>query len=246
MIPFIFATDLHGIEADPQAVRAFKNATAALDPARKAHRVFGGDLWNFAALRRSADEEEKTVRLLEDFKAGLEFLDWFRPHAITLGNHDQRLWDSVKRERVKRSGWLSELAALYVEEFTRFAKKLKIKVYPYNKHAGVHRVEGVAFAHGFGSGGTLTRNMADAYGTVIFGHGHKIVRDTAMKGRVTAAGYQSGCLCRTDMEYVRADLAALRQQQGFIYGVLDGPRSTIIQASIVKGTTGVFTEFKRV
>lgn len=238
MTNFIAVTDLHGVEHDPTAVAAFKRAVALLDPNRKHTRLFLGDLWNFAAIRRGADEDEKSIRLQEDFKAGLDFLDWYRPSILLLGNHDQRLWDCVKRERVRKSGWLAELASLYVGEFEAAAKKMKIRVFPYDKRKGVCRLGGVAFAHGFGHGETLTRRMADAYGTSVFGHGHKIVRNSVIKGGRGVTAYQIGCLCR-DMEYTRSDLSALRQQHGFAYGSLDGPRSTIIQAEIIGGKTVV-------
>lgn len=246
MQPFIFATDFHGIEADPAAVKAFKSAVELIDAKNKHLRIFGGDLFNFAALRRGADHDEKEIRLREDYEAGMAFLEWYRPKVLLLGNHDQRLWDVTGRERVKKSGWLSELAQNYIEDFAARTRKLRIQVLPYDKKKGVFRSNGVAFAHGFGSGSTLPQNMASAYGTVVFGHGHKIIRDTVMKGNKTATGYEVGCLCRHNMEYTRSDLGSLRQQHGFAYGVLDHHRSVVLQPEIVSGTVIVAELLKKV
>lgn len=234
---FLFATDVHGIEQDRVAVKTFKSAADALGPS---FRIFGGDLWNFAALRRGADEDEKSIRLAEDYQAGLEFLEWYKPSVFLLGNHDQRLWDAVKRERVRKSGWLAELAGLYISEFTAFAKKLKIKVLPYDKTKGVFRWNGVAFAHGYGHGDMLTTKMADSYGNVVFGHGHKIIRETVMKGKHPVTGYQIGCLAKKNMDYVRADLHALRQQHGFAYG----SATEIFTPEILNGHTTIATATK--
>lgn len=240
MTTFTFATDLHGIEQDAKAVAAFLRFTDDFKPKL---RVFGGDLWNFAALRRGADEDEKRTRLAEDFAAGLDFLEVYQPDVLLLGNHDQRLWDSVVREGVSKSGWLAELAGGYIDQFNKTARKLKIQVRPYNKRDGVYRNGNLAFAHGFGHGATLAENMAKAYGNVVFGHGHKIERVNVMQAGTSVTAYESGALCKTDMDYVRADLSALRQEHGFAYGVV-GPTPEVFQARITNGKALVATGFK--
>ncbi len=244
MIPFIFGTDLHGIEQHKPTVAAFKTfVTDNSDP--KALRVFGGDLWNFAALRRQAAEYEKSIRLNEDFLAGIEFLDWYRPSILILGNHDQRLWDAVKQERVKHSGYRAELAQKYVEQFEAFAKKLNIRVLPYTKSGGVARVNGMAFAHGFGGGENMTSKMIEAYGNVIFGHGHRFESLPGVRENRPVRGNQIGCMCRTDMDYSRADLGALKQENGWGYGFLNKTEGhTVYAAPVIKGkalTAGDFT-----
>ena len=240
MEPFISATDLHGIEQDYKAVAAFKSFVKDFD--KSAFRIFKGDLFNFAALRRQAAEHEKGIRLREDFDAGIEFLEWYRPKVLILGNHDQRLWDAVKIERVKHSGWKAELAQSYIKEFDAVAEKLGIKVLKYNTKS-VFRKGGFAFAHGFGSGANMTQSMAETYGNVLFGHGHKIERVTAMNSGRPVTGYQVGCLCRDDMDYARADLGALRQEQGWAYGFFS-PHAEVYQARVVNGKALVAAGFK--
>lgn len=240
MLRFTFGTDLHGIEQHKRTVHAFLSFVKEFKPELK---VFGGDLWNLAALRRQADEHEKVIRLKEDFLAGIEFLKEYKPSILMIGNHDQRLYDAVKRERVNRTGWLSELADTYLKQFHEFVDANGIKIYPYEKKKGIFRVHGMAFAHGFGSGGMLSQNMAETYGDIIHGHGHKIERTTAMHSGHAVTAFQSGCLCRDDMEYTRADLGSLRQEQGWVYGVL-GKINEVVQARFVKGRAIVTTDFK--
>lgn len=244
MLKFTFGTDLHGNEQDKTAVSVFKRFVDGFKPDLK---IFGGDLWNFASLRRGADEEEKKLRLKEDFKAGNEFLEWYKPDVLLLGNHDMRLWDAVSREGVRKSGWQAELCELMIESFDAKAAKLGIKVIPYSAADGFFKTHGVTFSHGFGHGDTMCANMADAFGDVIFGHGHKIIRDTVTKSRKAATGYMMGGLCRRDMDYVRNDLSATRQQAGFGFGVLNdsGPNS-IIQAEIIGNKCIVPTDFKEI
>lgn len=239
---FTFGTDLHGIEQDRKAADAFLRHVNEFKPEL---RIFGGDLWNFAALRRQADEHEKVIRLKEDFKSGIDFLQQYQPKVLILGNHDQRLWDAVSRERMNRTGWLAELCETYVIQFNDFATKNNIKVLPYDKRRGVYKIKGMSFAHGFGSGSNLTGQMAETYGNVLHGHGHKIERITAMYSGTPVTGYQSGCLCRDDMDYARADLGALRQEQGWAYGII-GKTAEVFQARFVDGDALVATGFKAV
>lgn len=239
---FIFGTDLHGIEQDKGAVASFLEHTKQFKPDLK---VFGGDLWNFAALRRKADENERVIRLKEDFVSGLEFLKEFHPSVVILGNHDIRLWDRVKRERVKSTGWLAELCETYLTQALEFAEKHNIRLLRYETRRGVYKVKGMSFAHGFGSGDSLTQKMAEVYGNVIHGHGHKIERVTAMCSGYPVTGYQVGCLCRNDMDYARADLGALRQEQGWGYGIL-GRHPEVFQARYVNGRALVASDFKEI
>jgi len=90
METFVAAGDLHGDRQDAQAVSAFKKFVKEFDPKL---RIFLGDIWDFRAIREGASKTEKFHSMEADFKAGMEFLEWYKPAVITLGNHDQRLWD---------------------------------------------------------------------------------------------------------------------------------------------------------
>jgi hypothetical protein len=59
---------------------------------------FAGDLWDIPRVaRRRGEAEKRANRVKLDFDSGMEFFEWYRPEAITLGNHDIRLWDTKAR-----------------------------------------------------------------------------------------------------------------------------------------------------
>ena len=239
---FIAASDYHGSHRDAAAESAFFSAVSVIDPRNKHKRLMLGDLFNLAALRKGADEDDRRNALCEDIGLGLAFLEKFKPTVLLLGNHDQRLYDAVSSQGMGKSGPMSELCASYVEDLKRVCKALKCVILPYDKRKGVYKIGSLSFAHGFGHGSKLCENMASAYGDCVFGHGHKIVRNTVMRGR-PVTGYQIGTLAQKDMHYVRSDLSALRQQHGFAYGVVDGRRHTVLTPEIVDGKVCFATVF---
>jgi hypothetical protein len=239
MDEFIFASDLHGNAADMDAVDAFHKAVSLIDPKRKARRIFGGDLWDFPALRAAADADEKQKRLSEDFEAGVEFLDRYRPHVLLLGNHDQRLWDAVCRYGVRKAGPLAELADCYIKRFTDAVSKLKVQLLPYDRVVGVYRLGSLRFTHGFGGGNLLTKHMAWSYGNVVFGHGHRIEAVPVARSDASVTGYQCGCLCQLSMEYARSHLGAFAQQHGFAYGWANDQFHQVVQVPL-NGVSSVY------
>src|SRR4051812_23402026 len=92
---YAMASDFHGDRHDPVARAAFKQFVSEFKPQ---HRWFGGDLWDFRALRVGADRDEKLASMQLDFDMGMSFLEEYKPQVITLGNHDQRLWDAAAKE----------------------------------------------------------------------------------------------------------------------------------------------------
>lgn len=241
MTTFSFGSDLHGNEQHSQAVACFKRFVEAEKPDL---RIFGGDLFNMAALRRAADHNEKELRLGEDLDEGLALLEWYKPNVLILGNHDARLWDAIQRDRVQRRGWLAELAGVYISKFNKTVTKLGIKVLPYEKTKGIYKFESLSFGHGFGGGKDLTKDMAETYGNIVLGHGHRVEQIPVVRLGKPAIGYQAGCLCVDDMDWTRADLGALKQEQGFAYGVIDGKNHHVSLARIVDGKAVVASDFK--
>ena len=63
---FVFCSDVHGSEQD---VKANKALFTFLGDYRPDIRVMGGDLFDFAALRKKASEEERRISIKEDFEA---------------------------------------------------------------------------------------------------------------------------------------------------------------------------------
>jgi hypothetical protein len=208
---WVACADYHGDKHDRRAAALFREFVRFYRPSR---RWFLGDLFDFRPWRVGADEEERRERIAEDFEAGIDFMAWYRPHVITLGNHDIRLWDTRDR-----GGPMADFADSLIKRFEKLAECLGVRVLPYDKRKGVHREGRLKMAHGFFDGTTAARQMAQSYGSILFGHGHAIDVATT-PGPEPRAGRMIGCLCRLDFRYNRSHVATLRQRHGWAYGTL--------------------------
>lgn len=230
MESFVSATDLHGDRQDDGAVAGFKKFVTDFNPK---WRIFMGDIWDFRAIREGAGKDEKRHSMRQDFDAGIDFLKWYKPNVITLGNHDARIFDLVEKEGITKSGPLTDLAGIFIDEFTALAKKLKAIVLPYDKRKGVWKHNGLKFTHGFSAGKNAAGEMAAVYGNVLFGHGHSIDVASEPSHEGPRIARMIGCLCRLDMSYNRAQMGTLRQGHGWAYGAfLPNNRNEVFQASI--------------
>lgn len=230
-VNWMFATDLHGDKQDGRAVRLFR---AHVDDVGPSIRGFGGDVWDFRAWRVGASEKEKRDRVRRDFDAGMTFLKWYRPTFITLGNHDARLWDQVEND-----GPMADFCETLVDEFRDLCRANGTRVLPYDKRRGIFRVGRMKFAHGFFDGRCAAERMGQAYGSILFGHGHAIdVASTPADHR--RAARMVGCLCRLDFPYNRKHVNSLRQAHGWAYGPLypDGTYQAF-QAEVIGGAVVV-------
>jgi hypothetical protein len=228
---FLSLSDFHGDRHDPVAR---KGVLGFKDEFKPRTTILKGDLWDFRALRIGADREEKMHSMEADFAAGLEFLEELQPQAFLLGNHDQRLWDAIEKDGLKKTGPICDLAKRLVGDFEKVAKALRLEVLPYDKRRGVWSRSGLKFVHGFD--GMEPANMAAMYGNVLYGHGHTITSAFAPKVDSEAMARQTGCLCLKDMVYNRSQTKALRQQHGWAYGVfLGGKRFAVQQCELIDG-----------
>lgn len=216
--------DLHGDKQDKKAVTLFKKHAEQFDPK---HRIFLGDIWDFRAWRRGAGEKEKRDRVQRDFKMGMEFLNWYRPTAITLGNHDVRMWDQVEND-----GPMADLCEEMIGKFKREMRRMGTRVLPYHKRS-IYRLGRMKFAHGFYDSINGTRQMANAYGSIQIGHGHTIELVSSAADHPRAAR-MIGCLCQLDFKYNRAQVNSLRQRHGWSYGPLfDDGTYQAFQAEVI-------------
>jgi hypothetical protein len=198
--------------ADPDAMTAFRSFCRDFKPHL---RICGGDHFDLRWLRRSASDDEKMERVVEDFEAGIEFLSWYKPSAWVWGNHDARLRDAL--DAPSKGGALRQLAGQWLDRIEVVTKGCKH--YPYDKRGGVHQLGDLKILHGYAHGVGALRKQTLAYGRCLVGHVHRpeMVRVERYDG---AWGYSSGCLCRTTFEYSRANLGTLAQEQGWAYGVM--------------------------
>lgn len=240
MESFVSASDLHGDRQDEDAVKLFKAFVKDFKPKK---RLFLGDVWDFRAIREGASKDEKRHSMREDFYAGLAFLEWYKPHVITLGNHDQRLWDLVSKEGLAKSGPLTDLAVELIGKFDKLVGKLGTIVLPYSKRKGVWKYNGQKFAHGFD--GMDPANMASIYGDILYGHGHAIESAPAPSDEKVKTARMIGCLCRLEMGYNRAQTKTLRQEHGWAYGAfLPRNHNEIMQARVQHGQVAYASSLK--
>ena len=220
MKTFVFATDLHGDHQNPDAVDALLKFTKVFKPDV---RIFGGDLFDFRAIRRGASKSEQGDSMGADVEAGMHFLGEFKPHVFLRGNHDERIWDIV---RTTDNGLVRDAAEQGIKDITKRIKSLKCKMLPYDSRVGIYRLHDLVFIHGFAAGIYATKKMAEVYsppgGCVLHGHTHSIQR-ASIPRLGNAEGRAVGCLANLNPEYNRHQTARLMHQHGFAYGVV-GPK----------------------
>ncbi len=215
---FIIASDIHGIEQDPAANKVLFDFMKLWKPDI---RICNGDLWDFAALRKKASEEERRTSLREDYYAGLSWFEQFDPHFFNQGNHCVRLWDL----QAANCGPMSDLATICINEFDGIRKKMKCKMLPYDRRGGILEIGKLRVLHGFYCGVNAARRSAQVWGSCVVGHGHSI-QLAAIEGPENRVGRMIGCLCNLDMPFQRANPASLLHRHGFAYGVIDDRKGT--------------------
>jgi len=164
---FVFATDVHGDMQCPEANAVLFNF---IDVYKPKLRVFGGDLWDFRAIRRGASDDEKQESMSADYVAGINWLKRFKPHYFLRGNHDERLWELA----AKRKGPCSDYAFSGVVEVTTLTEKMRCKMLPYHHRDGILKIGHMKMLHGFHAGINAARQTALVYGSALFGHVHTI------------------------------------------------------------------------
>jgi hypothetical protein len=200
--------------------------------------IHGGDCFNLVCLRKKASQEEEFEDLAPDIDAGTDFLKRLAPDVFLRGNHDERLWDAAKSHNPVLARFASMCIANDVMPAVGRAQML-----PYDTRLGIYRVGHLKFAHGYASGINAARTMANAFGSVVFGHCH-IVDAISIAGLEPRIGRCAGALCQLSMDYNRAQIQTLRQQHGFAYGFIfpDG-KYAYYQAECLSGQWIFPTEF---
>lgn len=209
---FVFASDVHGSEQDPHANKALFKFLTDFKPDI---RVMGGDLFDFAALRKKASEEERRISIREDFDAGMEWFDQFKATQFLEGNHDKRLRLLAEENR----GPISDYGKVLHNTFMERCRKLKCETKLYDKRHGYVRIGNLKCLHGYAAGVGAARKMAQVYGACVFGHGHSI-QQASVENLEDHTARMAGCLCKLDLPYVEASLGALMWRHGWAFGVI--------------------------
>lgn len=218
---FIVCGDNHGDLVCEESSKKFFEFSANWNPH---YRIHLGDLWDFSALRRGASAEEKMLGISDDYQAGINFLDRYKPHFLTLGNHDDRIWqhtvscsEGILRERCQ------ELADSSEREF----KKRKIQWVPYKVNQFLRMPEGgPKLIHGFRSTINPAKAHFDHWGEVIHGHCHTDNHHTA---RHIEGGKAFSVACLADLNqltYSDRQPAKLGHRNGWLYGTINTKTGT--------------------
>lgn len=169
--------------------------------------VLGGDLFDAYSLSRYDKnprnrlsnfciEISRTRRYLEELRAGLP-----SSKIVYLGgNHEARITKYLSRNAAA----LATLPSLEVPALLDL-KTLDIKYYPPGSN---FRFRSLTFTHGWlirKSAAMSARAMCDVIGTsVACGHSHRMGMVRYTRGGKVHHAIESGCLCRTDQEYLNA------------------------------------------
>lgn len=238
---FMVVSDIHGSEQDPTAVHSALRFSKSFKPDI---RVIAGDLWDFAAIRHGASEEERSQSMWLDFEAGKHFADQFfsedAANHLMIGNHDYRVWDMLDSpDGVKR-----DLADVMIGDIKLLARSHNATLWPYDARDGVLRIGHLKVVHGFHVGINACSTHARIYGNVVFGHIHSI-ESFQTPGLEQREARSIGCLCKLDQKYVNNKTAKLRWSHGWAYGWLFNDGSyQIHQARSVEGRFYVSTKIE--
>lgn len=211
---FAIVADNHGDMQDDATVEAFFRFKKDFRPDIRVHL---GDCFDFRNLRRGASDDERAGSLMDDWDAGMVFLDRLFEGAgenhFLLGNHDDRLWQYAR----SASGLLRDYAHDAIKRVEQKAKQHKAKLYPYDSALGICKIGHLSMVHGYHAGVNAARQHANVYGNVVFGHCH--TQESAPVASLEPAEARCiGCLCKRDMDYINSKTGKLRWAQGWAFG----------------------------
>lgn len=211
---FICAFDVHGDKAHEPTLSVFWNflenhwndAT---------YRIMGGDLWDFRPLRKGADAEERAESMSSDYRAGLVFLERMQVTHFLRGNHDERLWELAANGRGVERDFAADKCEYIEAEMARRGVDMR----RYHIRDGVLQIGHLKVSHGFFNGVSCARQMAEVYGSVLFGHNH-VIQTQPVAGLEHRAARCCGAMCELIMPYNERRPGTLRHANGFSYGVI--------------------------
>lgn len=196
---------------DESVVRVFHSFVRDFNPSI---RIINGDLFDLTCLRIGATATEKSVSLETDLEYGLEFLSKFPPTDFNYGNHEDRLM----KLRADPNSEIRLAAKMIMEKIAKEIPYCHIR--PYDTIKGIMKLGNLNVLHGFGRGGkTCAREHAIAFGPCVIGHGHRIEYEKiASRNRLVCN--MGGCLCKPHLDYNKALIGAMNQENGWPYGLL--------------------------
>jgi hypothetical protein len=173
----------------------------------------GSDLIDFYALSKYDKNPKRQNSLQDDLDSAQDFLEQQRKlvgpqckiHYLE-GNHEARLKKYLKRNAKA----LANLRALRLGELLDTGS-LDVHLHTYGK---LIKVGDVYYTHGTthsaGGGNTARSHIKRIGGSVSVGHCHRLSVVHERKDTGFFTGFEGGCLCRFDQEYVLEDWAISR------------------------------------
>jgi hypothetical protein len=227
---FIIVGDNHGELEERSATDAMFKFVKDWQPK---YRIHLGDNWDFSPMRSKVGETEAHENIGGDFKAGMEFLEKFKPTHFLRGNHDERLWEFSHRK-----GMLGEYTRSLVVTAEDYLRKIKCPMLPYDKRLGVLQFGHLNVIHGYSHGLNAVRTAAQTYGSVVQGHIHS-TQTAVIPALEYRVGRSIACLCELDPNYTLRTIGFLNHAHGFGYGIIN-TRTGEYQIWQAEGINGMF------
>lgn len=233
---FQIVSDIHGIHRNERACDA---SLAFAKDFKPDIRVIAGDLFDFAAIRKGASDEERSLSLAEDYELGMDYAKQFfaggSERVFLNGNHDSPRLLALSQST---DGARKDLGKLMLRDLNAGMTKLKAKVLPYDSRYGIYDIGHLKVCHGYFTGTTACAKHAAVYGNIVFGHIHSI-ESYQVPGLDQREARSIGCLCDLDPDYASTKTGKLRWAHGFAFGwVEDDGTYSLFQ---VRGVNGKFT-----
>jgi len=249
---FIASADTHGDLIDRKGKNSYQSYILQWIKDHKPKlRLMLGDFIDAKAIRRGASMEERSSSMREDCRAAIGFLRAFKPHKLTLGNHDQRLWLLAQSDKDGLEvDYARQLAKQFENEFEAMGtdwveydvKKGWIEIGPRGAKSGPKLM-----SHGYFSNMYPAKSMTMASGTsTLSGHTHAFDfwRQNNLAGDES---YVSGCGCKIAQDYNRTHARRLKHEHSFLTGSINDRTGAWVVYRILKDQeTNTWLDPKRI
>jgi predicted phosphodiesterase len=197
----VFISDLHIPYEDKKAVKLvykfLEDNKDSLDVV-----ILGGDIIDFYSLSKFNKDPRRALDIQKDLDKTFNFLSEIRrilPNATIIfipGNHEQRL----RKYKWSKCPELAYLRCLTPEKLFRL-EELNIQWFEKRwKYKKLYFIHGSKLSTH--SGGTAQKNRDNCGTNVIVGHSHRTGKSNKTNLGGNQGGWESGCLCRLDPEYM--------------------------------------------
>lgn len=196
-------------------------------------RIHLGDFTDMAAFRGGASgTADEAADIKMDLRAGLRFLEEYRPTVLLNGNHEDRLFRDMHHPNAIRA----HAAQCIVNELRGLTAKMKCQ---YVEHYDINRswfdLGNTRFVHGFMYGQNAIAEHAEHFGRCVLAHLHKV---GAMTGRRSdhPVAYCVGTLSNVEaMAYAKMRRATAQWSHGLAYGEYNDSECKVWLAQEIDG-----------